>query len=65
MTRLLNPTQQQPTNHNVWSKQSYNSYRNNRVNIALQYQSESMSLPLNYQTDCKSTTTTQTSKNNL
>ena len=59
MRRLLNTNQQQPTNHDVWSKQSYDSYRNNRVNITLQHQSEFMSLPLNHQTDCSSTTTTQ------
>ena len=64
MRRLLNPNHQQPSNHDVWSKPSYDLYRNNRVNIISQHQSEFMSLPLNYQIDCSSTTTTQTSNNN-
>ena len=64
MRQLLNPNQQQPTNHDVWSRQSYDSYRNNKVNITSQHQSEFMSLPLNHQTDCSSMTTTQNSNNN-
>ena len=62
--QLLYLNQQQPTTQDVWSKQSYNSYRKTSRQHKSQHDIELISLPINHQTDSSSATTTQNSNNN-